>query len=139
MLSTAFDECVSASIPEATQADLRDLLDEAKLMGAHVRGSITPEQRPILVTEARPEMRLAQADVFAPVLSVIDVSSEGEAVAAQEVCPFGLTASVFGEESEARRLAAALNVGTVLINDVIVATADPRVAVWWPKRKWIRD
>jgi acyl-CoA reductase-like NAD-dependent aldehyde dehydrogenase len=127
MLSAAFDQFVSVRIAESTRGNLRDLLDEAKLLGAHVHGSIDAEQRPILVTEAKPKMRLARVDVFAPVLSIIDVSSEAEAVAAQEGCPFGLTASVFGEEGEARRLATVLNVGTVLINDVIVATADPRV------------
>ncbi len=127
MLSTAFDECRPTCFGETTRTNLLELLHEAEHLGARVHGSINTEQRPILVTEVRPEMRLAQADLFAPVLSVIEVSSETELLAAQEACPFALTASVFGDEEEAKRLAAALNVGTVLINDIIVGTADPRV------------
>jgi acyl-CoA reductase-like NAD-dependent aldehyde dehydrogenase len=127
MLSKAFDECGPTHLDEITRENLREMLHKAELLGARVHGSINSEQRPILVTEVKPEMHLAQADLFAPVLSVIDVSSETELVAAQEVCPFALTASVFGDEEEARHLAAVLNVGTVLINDVIVGTADPRL------------
>jgi acyl-CoA reductase-like NAD-dependent aldehyde dehydrogenase len=127
MLSTAFYESVPTRISETTRTNLRELLDDAEFLGAHVHGSINVDQRPILVTEVKPEMRLAQADVFAPVLSVIDVANEKDAVAAQETCPFGLTTSVFGDEREARHLGSMLTVGTVLINDVIVATADPRI------------
>jgi acyl-CoA reductase-like NAD-dependent aldehyde dehydrogenase len=127
MLSKAFDECRPTHLDEITRKNLREMLHEAELLGARVHGSINAEQRPILVTEVEPEMRLAQADLFAPVLSVVDVSNETEAIASQEACPFALTASVFGDQEEARCLAAVLNVGTVLINDVIVGTADPRV------------
>jgi len=127
MLSTAFDQCDPTRLSETTRANLCELLEEAKLLGARVHGSINAEQRPILVTDVRPEMGLAQADLFAPVLSVIDVSTETEVIAAQEACPFALTASVFGDEKDARRLASVLNVGNVQINDVIIGTADPRV------------
>ncbi len=127
ILSKVFDECRPTHLDEITRKNLRELLHNAELSGARVHGSINPAQRPILVTEVEPEMRLAQADLFAPVLSIVDVSNETGAIEAQETCPFALTASVFGDEEEARCLAARLNVGTVLINDVIVGTADPRV------------
>ena len=126
MLFTAFDECRPTCVDETTRTNLHELLHEAELSGARVHGSINAEQRPILVTEVSPEMRLAQSDLFAPVLSVIEVLNETELVAAQEACPFALTASVFGDEAEAKRLAVALNVGVVLINDIIVGSADPR-------------
>jgi acyl-CoA reductase-like NAD-dependent aldehyde dehydrogenase len=127
MLSTAFNECGPARLSETLRADLGEMLHEAERLGARVYGSINEEQRPILVTEVKSEMRLAQADLFAPVLSMIDVSSETEVLAAQEACPFALTASVFGDEVKAKRLASALNVGNVLINDIIVSTVDPRI------------
>jgi len=44
-----------------------------------------------------------------------------------EACPYALTASIFGEEREARLLAEMLTAGTVTINDLIVPTVDPRV------------
>jgi len=127
MLSTAFGECSPTHLSEITRESLREMLRDAELSGARVHGSIDAEQRPVLVTDAKPEMRLTQSDLFAPVLSVIDVLNETEVIAAQETCPFALTASVFGDEREARCLASMLNVGNVQINDVIIGTADPRV------------
>jgi acyl-CoA reductase-like NAD-dependent aldehyde dehydrogenase len=127
MLSAAFDECGPTHLSDALRANSSEMLHEAEHVGACVHGSINEEQRPILVTEVKPGMRLAQADLFAPVLSVIDVSSETEMLAAQKACPFALTASVFGDEVEAKRMASALNVGNVLINDIIVSTVDPRI------------
>jgi acyl-CoA reductase-like NAD-dependent aldehyde dehydrogenase len=127
MLSTAFNECEPAHLSETLRTNLGEMLHEAERLGARVHGSINEEQRPILVTEGKPGMRLAQADLFAPVLSVIDVSSETEVVAAQKACPFALTASVFGDEVEAKRMASVLDVGNVLINDIIVSTVDPRI------------
>ena len=127
MLSTAFDECGPTHLSDALRANLDEMLHEAERLGACVRGSTHEEQRPILVTEVKPGMRLAQADLLAPVLSVIDVSSEAEVLAAQKACPFALTASIFGDEVEAKCMASALNVGNVLINDIIVSTVDPRI------------
>jgi acyl-CoA reductase-like NAD-dependent aldehyde dehydrogenase len=127
MLSTAFDECGPTHLSDTLRANLGEMLHEAERLGARVYGSINGEQRPILVTEVKPGMRLAQADLFAPVLSVIDVSSETEVLSAQKACPFALTASVFGDEVEAKHMASALDVGNVLINDIIVSTVDPRI------------
>jgi delta 1-pyrroline-5-carboxylate dehydrogenase len=42
-------------------------------------------------------------------------------------CRYGLTAAIFGDEDEARAMAQVLRVGSVLVNDLIVPTADPRV------------
>ena len=80
------------------------------------------------ITGAKAEMRVAQADIFAPVLSIFNVADVDAALAAHARCPFALTAAVFGPESEAQVLAQRLPVGTVLINDVIVSTADPRIS-----------
>jgi hypothetical protein len=44
-----------------------------------------------------------------------------------DACPYALTAAVFGDEQPARELAAKIVAGTVLVNDLIVPTADPRV------------
>jgi acyl-CoA reductase-like NAD-dependent aldehyde dehydrogenase len=127
MLSTAFNECAPTNLSETPRANLSEMLHEAARLGARVHGSINTQQRPILVTEVNPGMRLAQADLLVPVLSMIEVLSETEVLAAQNTCPFALTSSVFGDEAEAKRLASALNVGNVLINDIIVAIADPRI------------
>jgi hypothetical protein len=62
------------------------------------------------------------------VLSVFEVPDVDAAIAAHAPCPYALTAAVFGPESEARALASRLPVSTVLMNDLIVATADPRIS-----------
>jgi aldehyde dehydrogenase (NAD+) len=73
-------------------------------------------------------MRIAQSDIFAPLLSIFDVPDTDAAIAAHAPCPYALTAAIFGPESEAQALASRLPVGTVLINDLIVSTADPRLS-----------
>jgi delta 1-pyrroline-5-carboxylate dehydrogenase len=49
------------------------------------------------------------------------------ALQANACCPYALGAVVFGREKTARELAAKVRAGVVLINDVIVPTADPRL------------
>jgi aldehyde dehydrogenase (NAD+) len=116
-------------LPALTRSELADWLLDARRLGASI---LTDESdaglRYCLVIKATPEMRLAQADIFAPVLCIIQAPDKEGAIAAHAICPYALTAAVFGPESEARQLASRLPVGTVIINDLIVATADPRVS-----------
>ena len=117
-------------IPVAQTRLAQELLDEARSDGATVLGGgIDSSGRflPALVLEATAGMRVTQTDLFAPVLSVVDVDGVDGVLEAQEACPLALTASIFGDEDEARKLAKRLKVGHISINDVIVPTADPRV------------
>ena len=108
---------------------LRELLDDATREGANVWGEFDPaRQSPLLVDHAEATMAIARSDFFAPVLSLIEVPSTMSVPESHAQSPFGLTAAIFGNEVEARSLASALRAGTVLINDVIAPTADPRVA-----------
>jgi acyl-CoA reductase-like NAD-dependent aldehyde dehydrogenase len=117
------------ALPARTRAQLVDLLEDAQCLGGSplVDGSVEA-LRFALISRATPEMRIAQSDIFAPVLSIFDVADTDAALAAHAPCPYALTAAIFGPESEAQVLASRLPVGTVLINDLIVATADPRVS-----------
>ena len=134
-LAQAFLQVAPVVLSGPVSALLRDLVEDATARGATVIGELNREdelrsnlgQRPLLVVGARPEMRIAQTDIFAPVLSVIDVTDTGAMLAAQRMCPYALTVSIFGEESAARRVAGRMRVGTVVINDVIAPTADPRI------------
>lgn len=81
-----------------------------------------------LLLRSNPEMLAMRQDIFAPLLSVMRVATMDEALAANDACPFALTAAIFGPERDARVRARQLRVGHVLINDVIAPTADPRVA-----------
>jgi len=82
------------------------------------------------VDGARASMAIAQSDVFAPVISLLEANSMLQAAEIYAHCPFGLTVAIFcapQEEKRARTLAGMLRAGTVLFNDVIAPTVDPRV------------
>ena len=111
-------------LPGRIRAHLADLLDDARRLG----GTVLEEGSAVLIGQATPEMQIARSDIFAPVLCIFDVHDTEAAVAAHAPCPYALTAAIFGPESEAQALASRLPVGTVLINDLIVAAADPRVS-----------
>ena len=117
-----------AAVPVLGWERLRGLLEEAHRGGATVHGEATASMRPVLVLDAHPQMAIAQADIFAPVLTVLKISAVDELADLDANCPFGLAAAVFGAEADARRVAAVLRVGTVTVNDLIVPTADPRVS-----------
>jgi aldehyde dehydrogenase (NAD+) len=115
-------------IPRSEGERLRELVSEAVAGGATVRGHVEPAaQAPLLIWGATPELRLARTDIFAPVLAIIEVSSRDKVPGVVAQCPLALTVAIFGDEDEARRLSEQLSTGTVLINDLIVPTADPRV------------
>lgn len=127
-LIPALQDVPPIAISDRVQQQLRLLLNDAVQSGAQIYGE--PDQhhmRPLVVANVLPSMKLAQADLFAPVLSIIDTASEAALLESQALCPFALTAAIFGDESEARHLAARMTVGGVLINDLIVPTADPRL------------
>jgi acyl-CoA reductase-like NAD-dependent aldehyde dehydrogenase len=104
------------------------LQDARRLGGCILRDESDAGLRFAVILKATSEMAITQADIFAPVLCIFDVPDADTAIAAHATCPYALTAAIFGPEPEARKLASHLPVGTVLINDLIVGTADPRVS-----------
>jgi len=72
--------------------------------------------------------KLLVTDVFAPVLNLITYETVDQALEFDRRCPFALGASIFGDATSAEALAQKLNVGCVVINDMIAPTADPRLA-----------
>jgi acyl-CoA reductase-like NAD-dependent aldehyde dehydrogenase len=115
----------------STASRLHDMLEEARLEGAVISGELRPEaQLPIVVTNAHARMRIASSDIFAPVITLLEAESMLHALDQYAQCPYALTASIFcgsSDEKQARAMAKMLKAGTVLINDVIAPTADPRV------------
>jgi acyl-CoA reductase-like NAD-dependent aldehyde dehydrogenase len=85
------------------------------------------ESWPTVLADASVTMPLLAEDVFGPVLALVAVSDEEEALEAAEQCPYALGATIFGEEHHARALADRVRAGVVVVNDVIVPTADPRL------------
>lgn len=80
-----------------------------------------------IVDHVRAEMDLARCDLFAPVLSCIRVDNDETALSLNSQCPYALGASVFGSKRRCDQFARLIDAGCVVINDLIVPTADPRV------------
>ena len=122
----------SVTIPPATAKLLKEMMREARSHGAEVVLDGLRESEAsaaaTLICGATPDLICMQASVFAPLLSVMRTTDAEEALAADAACRYGLTAAVFGTEDVARRFASRLVVGHVLINDVVIPTADPRVS-----------
>ncbi len=106
----------------------------ARLLCGDLEAENGPNMSPIILADARPEMELLQSDIFAPVLCLVPVDDDDQAVAAADKCPYALGAAVFGKRDGAENLARRLNVGCVVVNDLIVPTADPRVP-FAPRRR----
>ena len=60
-------------------------------------------------------------------VSIVPVASAEQALALDAECPYALGASIFGSRDAAAFMAARVNAGCVVINDMIVPTADPRL------------
>lgn len=84
---------------------------------------------PISVLEvSQPDHPILYSDLFAPVISLIQVPDLEVALRQDAACPYALGASVFGRPDEAKRFGSRVDAGCVVINDLVAPTADPRVA-----------
>jgi acyl-CoA reductase-like NAD-dependent aldehyde dehydrogenase len=121
----------AVKLDAATASKLEALLSDAVANGAIVHGEVRAEaQAPVLVLGANARMKITRSDIFAPVLSLLESESMLHALDQYAQCPYALTASIFcgkGDEKQARTMARMLQAGTVLVNDLIAPTADPRV------------
>ena len=73
--------------------------------------------RPTLLVDARNDMRIAQDEIFGPVLTVIAYDDEDEAVRLANDSPFGLAGSVWTADAEhGRQIGLRVRTGTFGIN-----------------------
>jgi acyl-CoA reductase-like NAD-dependent aldehyde dehydrogenase len=128
LLKERFAQMEGILIREPVRTQIKELMEDASVHGATVCGDPRAVwMKPLLVLNGHSAMRVAQSDVFAPVLTVMQFKDTEEMLRADARCPFGLTASIFGEERQARAIGQQMKVGTVVINDLMVPTVDPRV------------
>jgi succinate-semialdehyde dehydrogenase/glutarate-semialdehyde dehydrogenase len=100
------------------------LRDEAVSRGARAvaPGGAPPgtlHLAPTLLLEVPDEARALHEETFGPLLPVVRVQDEEEAIRRANASRFGLSASVWSRDrARARRVASRLEAGTVVINDV---------------------
>ncbi|TWT56584.1 NAD/NADP-dependent betaine aldehyde dehydrogenase [Allorhodopirellula solitaria] len=82
---------------------------------------------PVVLADVPRDHAILQTDLFAPVMTLMEMDSRDEMIAEVNDCPYRLAASVFGPRHEAEQVAAELRVGSVTINDLVAPTADPRL------------
>jgi len=121
------DAALGAVVGEAQLARILGFVERAIAEGATLvagtgerhdigtgRGSYVA---PMVLTGVRPEMEIAQQEVFGPVLSVIAVDSADAAVEVANGTRFGLGAGVWTRDlASAHRLSRRLRAGTVWVN-----------------------
>ncbi len=113
---------------------VRDHLDDALARGARLLTGTKPEEwdhsrglfiPPTVLADVTQGMRLMQEESFGPLLPVIPFDSEEEAIGLANDSRFGLNASVWSSDlAKAQRVAARIVAGAVVVNDVIVTTAN---------------
>lgn len=100
---------------------LREALDEGSELAGGGRRILRETggwyMEPTIVTGVRPDQRLAQDEVFGPVLAVTPFDTEAEAVALANATRYGLAAGVWtGDLSRAHRMIRAVRAGVVHVN-----------------------
>jgi aldehyde dehydrogenase (NAD+) len=121
-------ETIGPVISESQVGTIRSYLDVAEAEGAtpitggasaatavaERLGNFVP---PTVYTGVRNDMRIAQEEVFGPVLVVIPFDTEEEAVAMANDSPYGLVAGVWTRDiSRALRVAGEIEAGQVYVN-----------------------
>jgi acyl-CoA reductase-like NAD-dependent aldehyde dehydrogenase len=115
-------------------AIVKDLVDDAVAGGASMlTGGPDPARgsrfyRPTVLVDVQPDMRIMREEIFGPVLPILTVGSEDEAIDAANASEFGLSASVWSRSvRRGRRLAEHLQVGSVWINDHMYSHNAPQL------------
>lgn len=100
------------------------LIDDARAKGARIlAGGVLEGKalRPTVVADVTPEMALYATESFGPVVAVIRVDDDEEALRVANSSCYGLSAAVFGQDTDrAERIAARVRSGICHVNSATV-------------------
>jgi len=114
MAHTRFAEVVRNQTAEAMTKGARPHID-AKAFAAEKPGS--PYLAPQVLTDVDHTMRVMVEESFGPVVGIMKVKDEAEAIQLMNDSPYGLTASIWTKDEEAAaRIGAQVETGTVFMN-----------------------
>lgn len=123
---------VSRLVTPAQRRIVREQLREAVESGAILRvGTVPAEEEPrvvppVVVTDTAPDTALIRRETFGPVLPVIRVKDEDEAIRQANATRYGLFASVWTRDLvRGERVAGRIRAGGVSVNDTLVHYAVP--------------
>lgn len=117
-------DCGAMCMPNQA-AYVQSLVDDAVAKGATVKcgGVLHPDPSagqfypPTVLVGVTHGMRIMREEVFGPVLAVVKIASDEEAVRLANDCDFGLGSNVFGSKARALRVGSQLEAGMTTVND----------------------
>ena len=135
VISKAAKERIERYITEAEQQGAKILLDGR---GATVEGKENGYYvGPTVVDFVKPEMKIAQEEVFGPVLSIIRASDVNEALTIENANPYGNAASVFTQSGGvARYVAEHASAGMIGVNIGVPVPREPFSFGGWNESKF---
>jgi len=114
MAQTRFADLVRAQTDEALRAGATALIDPNRFPAP---GAGTPYLAPQVLIDVDHSMRVMREESFGPVVGIMSVRGDDEAVALMNDSDFGLTASIWtGDIERAERIGRRIVTGTVFMN-----------------------
>ena len=113
-------ETISGIIDDAKEKGAEILLGGSKIEG---KGFF---YKPTILTDVKPNMRIANEETFGPVAPITIVENESEAIKLANNVEFGLGASIWTKDlAKADKMSRRIESGIVSVNNVVVS--DPRI------------
>jgi succinate-semialdehyde dehydrogenase/glutarate-semialdehyde dehydrogenase/succinyl-CoA reductase len=113
-------ETISGIVEDAKEKGAEILLGGSKIEG---KGYF---YQPTILTNVKPNMRIAREETFGPVAPITVVENESEAIRLANDIEFGLGASIWTKDLEkADKMSRRIESGIVSVNNVVLS--DPRI------------